>query len=123
MPKEENEPNPTRGHSFDELAKGLASGSVSRRQALRLMGGALLGGMLASIPGLAQAVPRGPICASGVQCLTSQECCVGSTLFTCCGGVEPPLCCLIQGVKGVRTPLCVTTREECKAAHGHVVHT
>ena len=59
MPTEENEPNPTRGHSFDELAKGLASGSVSRRQALRLMGGALLGGVLASIPGVAWAQPQG----------------------------------------------------------------
>jgi hypothetical protein len=38
-------------HSFDELAKGLANGSVSRGQALRLIGGTLLGGVLASIPG------------------------------------------------------------------------
>jgi hypothetical protein len=38
-------------HSFDELAKGLANGSVSRGHALRLIGGTLLGGVLASIPG------------------------------------------------------------------------
>lgn len=40
-------------HSFDALARGLASGSVSRSRALRLLGGALLGGVLASIPGIA----------------------------------------------------------------------
>ena len=39
--------------SFDELAKGLASGAVSRRRALRLMGAALVGGALASFPGAA----------------------------------------------------------------------
>ena len=43
----------TRGRSLDELAKGLASGSLSRRKALRLMGAALLGGTLFSIPGMA----------------------------------------------------------------------
>jgi hypothetical protein len=47
----------TEEHSFDELARGLASGSVSRRKALRLMGAALLGSTLASIPGVALAVP------------------------------------------------------------------
>jgi hypothetical protein len=38
-------------HSFDELAKGLANGSVSRGHPLRLIGSTLLGGVLASIPG------------------------------------------------------------------------
>jgi hypothetical protein len=33
-----------RERSFDELARGLASGSVTRRRALRLMGAALVGG-------------------------------------------------------------------------------
>ncbi len=37
--------------SFDELAKGLAAGTVSRGKALRLMGAALVGGVLASLPG------------------------------------------------------------------------
>jgi hypothetical protein len=44
-----------RERSFDELARGLASGSVSRRKALKLMGAALVGGALASIPGAALA--------------------------------------------------------------------
>jgi hypothetical protein len=33
-------------HSFDELARGLADGTVSRERALRLVGGALLGSLL-----------------------------------------------------------------------------
>jgi hypothetical protein len=48
--------NPTKvDHSIDALARGLANGSISRRQALRWMGGALVGGVLASIPGVALA--------------------------------------------------------------------
>jgi hypothetical protein len=44
-----------REHSFDELARGLASGSLSRRKALRLMGGLLLASALGSLPGVAWA--------------------------------------------------------------------
>jgi hypothetical protein len=33
-----------RERSFDELARGLASGSVTRGKALRLLGAALVGG-------------------------------------------------------------------------------
>jgi Stigma-specific protein, Stig1 len=44
-----------REHSFDELARGLASGSLSRRKALRLMGGLLVASALGSIPGVAWA--------------------------------------------------------------------
>ena len=45
--------------SFDELARGLANGTVSRRRALKLIGGALLGGAFASIPGVALAQRAG----------------------------------------------------------------
>ena len=41
--------------SFDELTKGLGTGAVSRRQALRWLGGALVGAALASVPGVAWA--------------------------------------------------------------------
>lgn len=34
------------GHSLDEVARGLATGALSRRQALKMAGGALLGSML-----------------------------------------------------------------------------
>src|SRR5947209_9272846 len=38
-------------HSFDELAKGLAHDAISRGRMLRLVGGALVGVFVASIPG------------------------------------------------------------------------
>jgi hypothetical protein len=63
-----------RDHSFDELTRGLASGKLSRGKALRLMGAALVGGALASIPGIAEAAPAlksgGRKCRSGLQCET-----------------------------------------------------
>jgi hypothetical protein len=45
--------------SFDELAKGLASGTVSRRKALKMLGAALVGGAFASMPGVAWAAKGG----------------------------------------------------------------
>src|SRR5918994_5548136 len=55
----DSRPDPRGETSFDELAKGLAHGTISRRQALRWMGGALVGGVLASIPGVAFAQQGG----------------------------------------------------------------
>lgn len=72
-----------RESSFDALAKGLASGTVSRRQALRLMGAALVGGTLASVPGMAWAAK--PTCPSGVTC-RGQCCPVGATCTKGAGG-------------------------------------
>jgi hypothetical protein len=43
---------------FDELAKGLANNTISRRDALRWAGGALLGSVMASVPGMALAAPK-----------------------------------------------------------------
>jgi hypothetical protein len=45
----------TTNRTFDELTRGLASGSISRGKALRLMSGLLVGGALASVPGVAWA--------------------------------------------------------------------
>ena len=47
--------------SFDDLTRGLASGGVSRREALKWLGAALLGGALAFTPKVAEAAP-GPWC-------------------------------------------------------------
>jgi hypothetical protein len=47
------------GTTFDDLAKGLASGTLSRGKALRLLGGALVGATLASLPGVAWASTGG----------------------------------------------------------------
>jgi hypothetical protein len=52
---------PVEEHNLDSLARGLASGSISRRQAVRWMGGALLGSVLAIVPGVeAFAAPQKP---------------------------------------------------------------
>jgi hypothetical protein len=43
-------------NSFDELARGLAEGTISRRRALKMVGGAILGaGTLALFPGVSGA--------------------------------------------------------------------
>jgi hypothetical protein len=44
-------------HSLDDVAKELARGSVSRRQALKLIAASLVGAGLALIPGVASAAP------------------------------------------------------------------
>ncbi len=49
-------PNPE-DHHLDELAKGLASGTVSRGTAIKLLGAALGGAALALVPGVASASP------------------------------------------------------------------
>jgi hypothetical protein len=64
----------TRGRSFDALAKGLASGDVSRGKALKLMGAALLGGLLASTPTLAEAKPKDNKCINDKQCPAGTTC-------------------------------------------------
>jgi hypothetical protein len=49
------EGGPAAEHSFDELAKGLANRSLSRGDALKWVGAAMVGGLLASVPGVAWA--------------------------------------------------------------------
>ena len=55
----------------------MATGTLSRGRALKLMGGALLGGVVASIPGLALAAPKkpgtGPCRPDQFQC--GKKCC------------------------------------------------
>src|ERR687890_1886735 len=61
---------------FDELARGLADGTLTRGRALRLMGAALVGGSLASlgIGGEAGAAPPG--CKrAGKNCTRDPQCC------------------------------------------------
>jgi hypothetical protein len=47
---------PRRSHNFDELARGLASGNVSRRRALKLFAGAAIASLIPS-RALAQTCP------------------------------------------------------------------
>jgi hypothetical protein len=58
--------DPREPTSLDEVAKGLASGAISRRKALRLVGGMLGGALLASIPRVAAA--RDEVCPDASAC-------------------------------------------------------
>src|SRR5918994_1522513 len=59
--------------SLDELAKGLATGTLSRGKAIRWMGGALLGAALASVPGVAWA--NDDCRRLGRECRRDSQCC------------------------------------------------
>ena len=59
-------------YSLDELAKGLATGTLSRGKAIRWMGGALLGAALASVPGVAWADDCRRL---GRECRRDSQCC------------------------------------------------
>src|SRR5919107_5505571 len=61
-----------RERSFDEIAVGLSSGTLSRSKALKLVGAALVGGLLASLPGIAQAAP--PLCSHHRPCPVRCRC-------------------------------------------------
>jgi Cys-rich repeat protein len=83
---------------FDELAKGVATGSLSGRQALRLMGSLFVGVGPATIPGSAQTkkdkcnkdkhCPPGQFCVAGVcvECRSDADCPAGTV---CAGGTDP----------------------------------
>ena len=85
----------TSNRTFDELASGLASGTLSRGKALRLMGAAILGGTLASIPGIAWGAklkPGGARCKRNEQCASGQ-CVDGVCAATACGACPEPCVC------------------------------
>lgn len=75
-----------RNDSFDALARGLATGTITRVQALKLLGGAILGAMLVTWPKQVFAQdtedgcpPASDPCGS-TCCGPTEECCAG----TCC---------------------------------------
>ena len=87
---------------FDDVSRIIA-GPVSRRQALRLVGRTVGGGVLASL-GLASGfrafgAPAGVACSKG-HCPSGDFCCgTGAsaiccpTGYTCCGPPGSPFCC------------------------------
>jgi hypothetical protein len=85
-------PPQAREHSLDELAIGLASGSISRGKALRLMGAAVVGGALASV-GMREATAAPGGCKrNGKSCKNDDQCCSthceGGTCAACPSGQE-----------------------------------
>jgi hypothetical protein len=102
----------SRASSFDALARGLASGDFSRRDALRLLGAALLGGALSSMPGVAQAAQL--TCPVGqAKCrhaFNNQECCPSG--WVCCRFFSPSV--------GRRIKNCVSSATACTNIGGRV---
>jgi hypothetical protein len=73
-----------RERSFDALATELASGSISRGRALRLMGAALVGGALGSL-GIGEAAADRPGCKrTGKTCRLDRTCCSGTCVNRKC---------------------------------------
>ena len=73
------------GESFDELAKSVASGRLTRRQALRRLGAGAGVGLMALMTGGRGAFAARRVCPPG----TSQPCgagCCPRDAATCCGG-------------------------------------
>src|SRR5215217_7401157 len=86
---------------FDELARGLADGSITRGKALRLMGAALVGGTLASL-GIGEAGADPPGCKrAGKHCTRNDQCC-GS--LVCVNGT-----CQTPATSTTETPTTSTT--------------
>ncbi len=113
-------------NSLDELAKGLASGTITRVQALKLVGAAVLSAVLGSsfFPKRASAQecdsdevicgseccdPEEEVCC-GSECCDPEDCCGD----TCCGPTEEccyGTCCGIGTVCDAATGLCVCSPE------------
>jgi hypothetical protein len=87
---------------FDELARGLADGSLTRGKALRLMGAALVGGSLASL-GIREAGADAPGCKrAGKHCTRTDQCCGN---LVCLSGT-----CRTPTTTTTETPTTTTTR-------------
>ena len=78
---------------FDDLARGLADGSITRGKALRLMGAAVVGGTLGSL-GIGEASADPPCCKrNGKHCTRNTQCCSengDSTSRTCAAAAGCP---------------------------------
>jgi len=68
---------------FDDLARGLADGTLTRGKAIRLMGAAVVGGALGSL-GIGAEASADPIGCKrdGKNCTRNSQCCSGN----CSGG-------------------------------------
>ena len=104
-----------RASSFDELARGLASGSVTRGKALKWMIAALGGGTLASLPGVAWAKSGGdrgkcpyPGQIKVCQCPSGQELCGGACVQSCGPGYQLNQTCQCEVIINNVTCVCST---------------
>ena len=65
-----------RGRAFDALATEMASGRLTRRKALKLLGAALAGGALASL-GIGETAAAAGCKDIGRKCRKDRQCCSG----------------------------------------------
>ena len=81
---------------FDEAARILAS-PMSRRQAFRLLGGALVGGIVGAA-GIKQAAAQGPPpppqACGNINCASGEKCCPGraGNCNPYCAGIKDNCC-------------------------------
>ena len=68
---------------FDDLARGLADGSITRGKALKLMGAAVVGGTLGSLGVGGVAVADEECKPTGKKCRKNAQCCSGICRGTC----------------------------------------
>ena len=120
-------------HTLDNLSRMLADESVSRARALRLLGAALVGGLLASIPGGAKAAPLNCVDVFPQEC--GRTCCPADAVccgkggnafcapqgFTCCGKGRSVTACF-PGESCCRNEFCCPAeRPICCLLPGHDV--
>jgi hypothetical protein len=118
----------TEEHSFDELAKGLSNGTLSRGKALKLLGATLFGSVLMPLfPEQAQALTNterrrctmqgGTVCSSGTRasevCCPSGETCVNGA---CCPSTQAcgSACC--QSDQSCVNGACCPSTQACGSA-------
>jgi hypothetical protein len=90
------------GHSVDELARGLATGTMSRRQVLKVLGGTLAGGLLAVL-GVGGGVAAADECKrNGKRCKKNSQCCSGN----CANGTCAAACVANGGACTAGTQCC-----------------
>src|SRR5215208_3749741 len=126
--------DPTRGHGFDELARSLAEGSISRRRALKIFAGTAIAALIPSRAMAAVTCPPGtvkvcdvPQTASGcdpteptTRCLKPADAAAlkANNPCACCGGCggtndcrdpKPPTCFSTPTSSTTGTPTSSTT--------------
>src|SRR5215216_7974235 len=106
-----------RERAFDDLATQMASGSISRGKALRLMGAALVGGTLGSLGIRGASADQGDqgeneeCKAEGKKCRKNAQCCSGK----CEGGTCAAACVSNGGTCTVNDQCCSGT---CNSTSG-----
>ena len=98
---------------FDELARGLADGSLTRGKALRLMGAALVGGTLGSL-GIREAAADRPGCKrAGKNCTRNTQCC--GSLVCPSGTCQTPTTTTTETPTTTTTTMCLPNGGTCTA--------